>query len=200
MADDFGSLQEDEDDSTSDENFELSDDEEDDSGSEDAQENYDKDEEVPGNSLVVNEYHVPRIPWFVTEAYTPTPMDNRGDLYLDNDSDHVELKVGSLFADKSSLKAAINKVHLTTDRDYDVLRSNKTQFLIKCKKDGCNWRLRAAKKYHGYFEITVNQDEHSCMVHQPSQDHMKLSSRMISKIVKPLVSKFIYLCYNMLFQ
>ncbi|XP_074337274.1 uncharacterized protein LOC141674469 [Apium graveolens] len=48
--------------------------------------------------------------------------------------------------------------------------------------------MRAAFMHNsGYLRINVNREEHRCLVDQPLQDHKKLSARMISQLVKPLV-------------
>ena len=191
--DDFGTREEEEDDLSSDEYSDPADDEEDedsDSDSEDGEFNSERREQVPTALALVNQQHVPRAPWFITEEYTSTTMDNSNDMYLDYDPDHVDLSVGSMFNDKQSLINAIKKMHIGTNRSYLVKRSNKYQLIVKCKKTDCSWRLRAALKVsHGYFQITKLNDKHICMVNQALQDHDKISSRMISKIVKPLVSE-----------
>ena len=101
----------------------------------------------------------------------------------------MQLSVGSLFPNKVSLKNAIKKLYILTDRSYIVTRSNDTQFIAQCIEKEYKWGLRAARMVkHEYFKITVNKELHRYLVNQPLQDHRKLSVRMISKIVKPLVS------------
>ncbi|XP_074323807.1 uncharacterized protein LOC141660716 [Apium graveolens] len=69
-----------------------------------------------------------------------------------------------------------------------MTKSNKEQLIVHCRAEGCNWRMRPAFMHNsGYWRINVNIEEHRCMVDQPLQDHKKLSARMISMIVKPLV-------------
>ncbi|XP_074351474.1 uncharacterized protein LOC141690585 [Apium graveolens] len=91
---------------------------------------------------------------------TPT-VDNRNNIYLDWDEDHVELYRKHLFPDKDILINAIRKVHIATDRNYVVTKSNKSQLVVKCTETDCNWRLTASKKKTlGCFEITVIKDQH----------------------------------------
>ncbi|XP_074360502.1 uncharacterized protein LOC141700696 [Apium graveolens] len=59
-------------------------------------------------------------------------VDNRNDMYLDWDEDHVDLYRKRLFPDKDSLINAIRKVHIATDRNYVVTKSNKSKLAVKC--------------------------------------------------------------------
>ena len=146
----------------------------------------DEDDERP--LVTVKKSHVPMVPWFQNEEYTPTEMRNPHD-YLDSDEHDMELRVKQEFFDKQSLQDAVRAHHIRADRTYIVTKSNKTQFIVECPVDGCLWRLRAAKRSSsGKWEITVNRDPHVCLVQMSLQDHMKLSSRIISNIVKPHVS------------
>ncbi|XP_074337275.1 uncharacterized protein LOC141674470 [Apium graveolens] len=48
--------------------------------------------------------------------------------------------------------------------------------------------MRAAFMHNsGHWRININREEHRCLVDRSLQDHKKLSARMISLIVKPLV-------------
>lgn len=94
MTNDFGSWEEDGANSSREEFFDPNDDEEEDYGNEDGQGNSERDEKDP-RTLAHNEHHVPRVPWFITEKYTSTLMDNPNDMYLDNDHDHLNLRVRS---------------------------------------------------------------------------------------------------------
>ncbi|XP_074352036.1 uncharacterized protein LOC141691193 [Apium graveolens] len=109
-------------------------------------------------------------------------------MYVDEDLDHGELSEGKCYRDKATLLLAVKRAHITTDRTYKTTKSNKEQLIVQCRAEGCNWRMRAAFMHNSsYWRINVNREEHICLVDQPLQDHKKLSARMISQLVKPLV-------------
>ncbi|KAL8088704.1 hypothetical protein AgCh_038474 [Apium graveolens] len=142
------------------------------------------------------EHHVPRAPWFRTEKYIPPIIDSPNDMYVDEDLDQGELSEGKCYRDKATLLLAVKRAHIATDRTYKTRKSNKEQLIVQCRAEGCNWRMRAAFMHNsGYWRINVNREEHRCLVDQPLQDHKKLSARMISHLVKPLV-----MCYANLDQ
>ncbi|XP_074323816.1 uncharacterized protein LOC141660725 [Apium graveolens] len=115
-------------------------------------------------------------------AYSPN------DMYFDEDLDQGELSEGKCYRDKATLLLAVKRAHIATDRTYKMTKSNKEQLIIQCWAEGCNWRMRAAFMHNSdYWRINVNREEHRCLVDQPLQDHKKLSARMISQLVKPLV-------------
>ncbi|XP_074359209.1 uncharacterized protein LOC141698417 [Apium graveolens] len=109
-------------------------------------------------------------------------------MYFDEDLDQGELSEGKCYRDKATLLLAFKRAHISTDRTYKMTKSNKEQLIVQCRAEGCNWRMRAAFMHNsGYWRINVNREEHRCLVDQPLQDHKKLSARMISQLVKPLV-------------
>ncbi|XP_074327403.1 uncharacterized protein LOC141665321 [Apium graveolens] len=109
-------------------------------------------------------------------------------MYVDKDLDQGELSEGKCYRDKATMLLVVKRAHIAMDRTYKMTKSKKEQLIIQCRAEGCNWRMRAAFMHNsGYWRINVNREEHRCIVDQPLQDHKKLSARMISLIVKPLV-------------
>lgn len=149
-------------------------------------------EEVPRTAVIETAIiedgrHVPRAPWFETEAYTPIVLHNRDANYNIVDPENENLYVGQMFSDKTMLVNAVRTVHINSNRMYIVVRSNPDQFIAKCTVQNCPWRLRAAKKKrHGFFEIT-KYTEHICLCDHPTQDHKKITARLVGDIVKPHV-------------
>ena len=149
-----------------------------------------EDDSVDEDHEVQGEHHVPRVGLFQSEEYRPIVVTNQpNSLSIVFDQESAELTVGSMFRDKQNLIAALRHYHIRSDRSYRAERSNPTQFIAECEVQGCLWRLRAAKKkIHGMFEVTTCPEKHTCMVNEPMQDHMNISARMISSLVKPYVS------------
>ncbi|XP_074356147.1 uncharacterized protein LOC141695835 [Apium graveolens] len=175
------------DNSSSEENFHLHDDdeEEDFSGSDERGWHLERNVEISSIFPIVwEEHHVPRVPWFRTEKYIPPIIDSPNDMYVDEDLDQGELSEGKCYRDKATLLLAAKRAHISTDRTYNMTKSNKEQLIVQCRAKGCNWRTRAAFIHNSsYWRINVNREEHRCMVDQLLQDHKKLSARMISGIV-----------------
>ncbi|KAL8088703.1 hypothetical protein AgCh_038473 [Apium graveolens] len=187
------------DNSSSEDDFHLHDDdgEEDSSGSDEGGGHVERNAEISSMFPIAGEeHHVPRAPWFRTEKYIPPIIDSPNDMYVDEDLDQGELSEGKCYRDKATLLLAVKRAHIATDRTYKTRKSNKEQLIVQCRAEGCNWRMRAAFMHNsGYWRINVNREEHRCLVDQPLQDHKKLSARMISHLVKPLV-----MCYANLDQ
>ncbi|XP_074341993.1 uncharacterized protein LOC141679390 [Apium graveolens] len=169
--------------SSSEENFHLHDDDEEDSStSKETEGHLERHEEISSIFPVVGEqHHVPRASRFHTEQYIPQIIDNRNDMYADEDLAHGDLSEGRCYRDKATLLLAVRCAHIYTDRKYITTKSNKEQLIVQCRAEG------SFMHNSGYWRTNVNTEEYKYMIDQPLQDHKKLSARMISRIVKPLV-------------
>ena len=109
---------------------------------------------------------------------------------------------GALFATKEVLIAAVKHAHISTDRNFIVEKSSTQVYKVKCVVSNCKWKLRAAKKKsHGLFQITKCPEIHTCLLDRPTQDHCKISAKMIGYVVAPYVSPTtldIIICLNII--
>ncbi|XP_073099106.1 uncharacterized protein [Elaeis guineensis] len=75
-----------------------------------------------------------------------------------------ELCKGLHFADNVKLKTAVKQYSIDAHHEFKVIESELKLWVIKCKnkETGCNWMLRAVKRYD-YFEITCYIGPHTCI-------------------------------------
>ncbi|XP_063940265.1 uncharacterized protein LOC135149197 [Daucus carota subsp. sativus] len=135
--------------------------------------------------------HEPRAPWFTSQDYEPVVVSNRDPLVsLAFDPAADDLNEGALFASKDILISAVKEAHIKTDRNFFVEKSSTSVYKVKCVVRDCNWKLRAAKKKtHGLFQITNCPEQHTCLLDRPTQDHRKISAKMIGCLVAPYVAQ-----------
>ena len=51
--------------------------------------------------------------------------------------------VNVIVVDKSALQDALKLWATLMQRQFKVIKSNKEQYIVKCEKDGCPWRVHA---------------------------------------------------------
>nr|XP_017247486.1 PREDICTED: uncharacterized protein LOC108218857 [Daucus carota subsp. sativus] len=154
----------------------------------------DSDEALEGNRSMQTQavtMHEPRAPWFTSQDYEPVVVSNRDPLVsLAFDPAADDLNEGALFASKDILISAVKEAHIKTDRNFFVEKSSTSVYKVKCVVRDCNWKLRAAKKKtHGLFQITNCPEQHTCLLDRPTQDHRKISAKMIGCLVAPYVAQ-----------
>ncbi|XP_063942817.1 uncharacterized protein LOC135150445 [Daucus carota subsp. sativus] len=154
----------------------------------------DSDEEREGNMHLQTQalsIHEPRATWFGSQDYEPVIVSNKDAVMsLGFDPAADELTEGALFATKEVLIAAVKHAHISTDRNFIVEKSSTQVYKVKCVVSNCKWKLRAAKKKsHGLFQITKCPEIHTCLLDRPTQDHRKISAKMIGYVVAPYISQ-----------
>ncbi|XP_042514782.1 uncharacterized protein LOC122089255 isoform X2 [Macadamia integrifolia] len=97
----------------------------------------------------------------------------------------ANLHVGQIFQTKQQLQHAVKEYAIRAHREYIVLESTPSLLALKCKNEGCPWRLRAPlKKSVGCFMITKYAGPHTCVNPSSEQDHAQLDAEFIcSKIL-----------------
>ena len=102
----------------------------------------------------------------------------------------AELLKGLRFADKIKLQTAIKQYHIERHYEFRVVELEPKLWMIKCKnrESGCNWMLRAIKRYD-YFEITRYISPHACISAMLSQDHSGLDSNFIVNKIRDVVKE-----------
>ncbi|XP_017216790.1 uncharacterized protein LOC108194350 [Daucus carota subsp. sativus] len=135
--------------------------------------------------------HEPRAPWFASQDYKPVIVSNRDPLLsLAFDPGADDLNEGALFASKEILISVVKKAYVKTDQNFLVEKSTTFVYKVKFVVRDCNWKLRAVKKKtHGLFHITNCPEQHTCLLDRPTQDHRKISAKMIGCLVAPYVAQ-----------
>ncbi|KAJ4964802.1 hypothetical protein NE237_016651 [Protea cynaroides] len=136
--------------------------------------NYVEVEKAPANEFTNNDWvndavasnHIPGLP-VVVENLEPG------------------LRVGQIFQTKQQLQHTVKEYAIRAHREYVVLESTPSLLALKCKNEGCPWRLRAPlKKSVGCFMITKYAGPHTCVNPSTDQDHAQLDAEFIcSKIL-----------------
>ena len=92
------------------------------------------------------------------------------------------------FHSKEDCLHAIKSFHIGQSRDYDVIHSDLSRYVIQCTLETCRFKLRASfRKRSGKWKIETMMGPHSCTSTLLSQDHRKLNYKLISQNIKTLV-------------
>ena len=130
---------------------------------------------------------MPTAPWF-TEETTSNKFANSSGASSNLNPLTDDLFVGQCFVDKQTAINAIQTSHIRNSRNYRVSKSDTTRYEAKCVVDECQWKIRVIKrKASGYFEITKLPAEHTCLLRTLQRDHKKLSSSLITSVIKQQV-------------
>jgi len=74
------------------------------------------------------------------------------------------LAIGDDFETQELLKQACREYALYHTFEYITLKANKTRYTIRCKSEGCPWRLHASQlDGTRMFRIKTYRTEHSCI-------------------------------------
>ena len=157
----------------------------------------DSDEVREGNTSLQTRdmsVYVPRAAWFGSQQYETEIVSNVDTIMSHGFNPSVdELGVGAMFRNKEVLISAVKEAHIKMNRNFVVQKSTTQKYKVKCTVYDCKWKLRAAKKkQHGMFEITECPETHTCLLDRPTQDHKKISAKMIGSLVAPHVSRTTY--------
>jgi uncharacterized iron-regulated membrane protein len=75
----------------------------------------------------------------------------------------VSLAIAATFPSKRALQQAVNENSILHHFEVVPVRSNKSYYTVKCKADGCPWRLYGARvEKSELWQIRTFQNEHTC--------------------------------------
>ncbi|XP_043722855.1 uncharacterized protein LOC122669991 isoform X2 [Telopea speciosissima] len=102
------------------------------------------------------------------------------------------LHVGQIFQTKQQLQHIMKEYAIKAHREYIVLESTPSLLALKCKNEGCPWRLRAPlKKSVGCFMITKYAGPHTCVNPSTDQDHAQLDAEFICSKILGMVKEHV---------
>ncbi|KAI0511363.1 hypothetical protein KFK09_011993 [Dendrobium nobile] len=100
------------------------------------------------------------------------------------------LHEGKMFKDKEALKQSLQEYSIRRHVEYEVLRSTKKIFNVRCTQKGCPWQVRSrlAKRLQR-FKIKYYGGDHTCSISTSIGDHKQCDTKFISKCILPLMKR-----------
>ncbi|XP_060188987.1 uncharacterized protein LOC132617937 [Lycium barbarum] len=115
------------------------------------------------------------------------PASKRGNLQklvLREDASLDEIDVGSVFADKESLKKCISSNAIEYHFRFKVHKSSKERYYLKCYDDECSWSLHSSQVHDSpLFKITKFENNHSCSIDENDQRQAATSKAISDYII-----------------
>ncbi|KAG0474047.1 hypothetical protein HPP92_015904 [Vanilla planifolia] len=100
------------------------------------------------------------------------------------------LYVGKVFKDKEVLKQALQEYSIRRHVEYQVMRTTKKIYNVRCIQKGCPWQVRSRLgKRLQKFKIKYYGGEHTCIASTSVGDHKQCDGKFISKCIIPLVKR-----------
>lgn len=95
----------------------------------------------------------------------------------------TEVRLHSMFADKTSLQDAIKLWAMSMQRTFRVVKSSQEQYTVKCEQAGCPWRVHTHKPKYGTHWIVSKVEPHSCMLSSVLCRHHNITSTFIANLM-----------------
>ncbi|XP_059316630.1 uncharacterized protein LOC132067424 [Lycium ferocissimum] len=118
--------------------------------------------------------------------------DLSSSLVLREDASLDEIVVGSLFANKESLKKCFTNSAIRDHFKFKTVRSTKKRYYLKCYDDKCRWFLHSSRiRDSTLFKVSKYVKNHTCSadVLQPDQQR-HATSRVISEYIRELLPDY----------
>ncbi|KAF2950168.1 hypothetical protein DAI22_01g168133 [Oryza sativa Japonica Group] len=91
-----------------------------------------------------------------------------------------QINLGAMFCDKTGLQDAVKSWSFKTQRQFRVVKSNKTEYTVVCETEGCTFRLHGhVPKYESYW-IVSKLHEHSCLIRNTRESHRNLTAAYVA--------------------
>ncbi|XP_050909859.1 uncharacterized protein LOC127123699 [Lathyrus oleraceus] len=101
-----------------------------------------------------------------------------------------EIEEGIEYENKEECVLALQRWHIKCSLDFSVVKSDNVRFIIKCRNSTCNFKCMVSlRKGNSRWRVGKSGGPHTCTTTSMSQDHTKLSSKMISKSIMELVNR-----------
>jgi len=115
-----------------------------------------------------------------------TPKENCTHNRFDLSS--FKLEVGQSFDSKDALATRLKICSVVHKFDFDVDKSTRTLWFVKCWVKGCTWKLRATPVGESSrFTIRVYVDEHSCSVTERSSRSRQATPEILGLLYKDYI-------------
>jgi hypothetical protein len=94
-----------------------------------------------------------------------------------------EVRLGSVYPDKASLKQALLLWAMSMQRTFRTTQSSPRFYTVKCEAPECSWHLHAhVPKYETYWVVS-KLEPHTCIRSNVLQHHRNLTSTMIASLM-----------------
>lgn len=91
-----------------------------------------------------------------------------------------QINLGAMFRDKMGLQDAVKSWSFQMQRQFRVVKSNKTEYTVVCETEGCTFRLHGhVPKYESYWIVSKLQ-EHSCLIRNTRESHRNLTAAYVA--------------------
>nr|AAS98456.1 hypothetical protein [Oryza sativa Japonica Group] len=91
-----------------------------------------------------------------------------------------QINLGAMFRDKTGLQDAVKSWSFQMQRQFRVVKSNRTEYTIVCETEGCTFRLHShVPKYECYWIVSKLQ-EHSCLIRNTRESHRNLTAAYVA--------------------
>ncbi|KAH0688497.1 hypothetical protein KY290_017321 [Solanum tuberosum] len=137
------------------------------------------------------------VPYFRT-------LDNEEDVFMSTCESEMEycsvwsedatkdLKKGMFFSSKEELKRAMTIWSLKKNKEFKVMTSNKSLWVVRCKFHtllGCLWFLRGRKVGDNLWKIGKYIENHRCETEGLSRGHANLNTNLIASLILNQIQK-----------
>ncbi|KAJ0234223.1 MULE transposase domain-containing protein [Hirschfeldia incana] len=122
-------------------------------------------------------------------SYATVPKTQKGDCTHSRfDLSSFKLKVGQSFDSKDALYTRLQICSVVHKFDFDVDKSTRKLWFVKCWVKGCTWKLRATPVGDSSkFTIRVHVDEHSCSVTERSARSRQATPEILGLLYKDYI-------------
>ncbi|XP_073067277.1 uncharacterized protein [Primulina eburnea] len=134
-----------------------------------------------------------------TDEVTPTdtlshyvehePIEDEQNMLLAVDNgycfqDGSNLAIGQEFDTKEEVKNVLSKLAISASFEFNVVKSTKSLYSIKCVSDKCSWRVRVSKtKKSTRFSIRKYCNTHTCDLADRRKRHRQASAEVVSNML-----------------
>ena len=131
--------------------------------------------------------NVPTDPFRWLPDFPPQPSASSGGSRSIREEHGV--KIGDIFHNKVQLKDAVKQFALLKGFQFDVKKSDKKRWEIKCKAENYKWYIHATKSTVGdVWGINSMNPTHTCLVDQIMPHHRQAGARALGQLMR---SKFV---------
>jgi len=84
------------------------------------------------------------------------------------------VQIGNAFETMAEAREAITRFLLDAGQSYKVYKGDSNRYILICKKDNCNFKIRATYSKKREAALITIMEPHSCIVLEPLHNNITL--------------------------